>query len=480
MIKTSNFAFNLAFYPIRNQQASVSRRLDNELTSLSRQGETTQYVITGLCMVLILASAAAILPIFVWVIRDKSRVLEIFADITPEESDKIIEGSRSLDIKNLRYKRRWIQSAEERHEAFWKKLVTQHRRGFGKALYGEDDSSAKPKVEKKADSKHEKETAGKEKSAEEEKREGERLEKRRGKLGETDYALRRMFVVRLVCVMVLFFMYSGFALYFNAYVHDRSSEASTMLFALCKRSVYPHLLNFILVQAFNLNNTAMAGSNPDSSGELYTTDVANEMFTIEAECQEFRKSGSGWIYGDYFDLVDKAEGSLFCNISDSGSDIAIDSSSSCFNLYKGPQSNGLYAGIQYYLDLHIKAAQVFVATNFSSTTSVTAMKAANSSVSQNVAPTLTYPLSFVLGKVMVAFYECAMQFFSTIRTIVYASSIGFIALFVGVYVLVFARFIGVLNEEIWHTRGMVNMIPIEILARNKRVREQVWHRRGMN
>ncbi|MDR3548776.1 MAG: hypothetical protein P4M11_11020 [Candidatus Pacebacteria bacterium] len=500
-ILVSKFAYNLAFYPIRNEQTSVSRRLEAELTELSRHGETTQYIIIGICLALIVVSAGAILPVFLWVIKDKSQVLTIFADITPEEADKIIEGSRTLDIKNIHYKRKWIQSAEEKHEAFWKKLITQHHRGFGRLTPEEahhekekamaKESTPKPKERtalppeektpldvSKVEPDEENEDDQQKKQLQEEVKKKAKLETRREKLGEIDHALRRMFVIRLALVLLLFFAYTSFALYFNKYVHDQNSQASTMLFALCKRSIYPHLVNFILYQSLLLNDTKMAGSNLNPQGEMYMMDVADEMLLIEEKCAEFRRTGPALIYQDYFDLVDLSEGDQLCNISDAGSDVD-PKLTPCFWMYKGPKDNGLCAGMAYYLDMHIRVAKKFITTNFSLAADVTSLNTANATISSNsVGLTLTFPLSFILGKLVISFYECAMQFFSTVKKIVYGSSAGFVVLFVAIYVAVFVRFIGVLNEEIWHTRGMINMIPVDILSHNEIVREQVWSHRG--
>ncbi len=75
---------------------------------------------------------------------------------------------------------------------------------------------------------------------------------------------------------------------------------------------------------------------------------------------------------------------------------------------------------------------------------------------------------------MTEFYYNAMDFFELVKRVLYAVSICFAAVFGGIYIVVFVRFIRGLNEEIWNARGVLNMIPIFILENNPAVREQVW------
>ncbi|MDR3548364.1 MAG: PAS domain-containing protein [Candidatus Pacebacteria bacterium] len=510
-VSLSSYAYTVGYASLRETQDSVSRRLEAELTTMSRQGETTQYTITGICLGLITLSAGVILPIFVWVIRDKSYVIAIFAEITHDEANQIIEDTRKLDIKNLRYKKRWIVASGDNHEIFWKKLVAEHRKGFGinfRGLEHERESRVKDTVgdakpcklgpkESAAlssnDVRPDKNKAEVEELGEEEaeqiaqQKERERIKqeiedtakkiRRRERLSEIDYALRRRFVVRLFVVVLIFFMYSGFSFYFNYYVHTNNSNDSDMLFAICKRNIYLHTLNFVLVEAMSQNNVALAGSNPNDDGDMYATDIANEMLKIEAKCKDFEKSASSTWFGEYINLVNLFESPRFCNASDAYSDI-VSLVGTCESVYKGPDQYGLSVGISYYIDLHINAAQVFASTNFSNSASVTRFNTANDSVS-HIGFTLTYPLSFALGATMDTFYACTMNFFDMVKKVVYGTSIGFVCVFIIIYVLIFTRFIGMLSEEIWHTRGMLNMIPKEIVEKNLDVREQVWKRKGL-
>ncbi|MDR3548426.1 MAG: hypothetical protein P4M11_09225 [Candidatus Pacebacteria bacterium] len=505
----STYAYNVGYYALREAQDSVSKRLESEVTLLSREGETTQYTITGICLALITASAGVILPIFVWVIKDKSFVIAIFADITHEEATKIIEGTRKIDMKNLHYKRRWIVAAGDGHETFWKKLIAEHHRGFGiggnirgleherESAVKESSDDLKANLEKVAAEMAEAKDKDEENRAEADEEEAEQIErdkenerikkefeeaakkrKRRHRLSEIDYALRKKFVIRLSCVVFIFYLYGGYSLYFNDYVHNNNSSASSMLFSICKRNVYLHNLNFIVVQALNTKDKVLIGNNVNGTdGKLYAMDIANAMLNIETECKNFEKTASYACYGKYLDQVHLFESSAFCNASDVYSDIA-SLVGNCTTVYKGPDEYGLSVGISYYINMHIKVSELYLNYNSSDAIQAANVATASDSISR-IGFSLTYPLSFALGALMGSFYTCTMNFFDTVRKIVYAASIGFMSVFALVYILVFARFIGMLSEEIWHTRGMLNMIPAEIVENNPGVREQIWRRKGL-
>ncbi len=509
------YVFKLGFYTLREKQDEISRRMEKDVESLASSGENTQFVIIGTCVGLIILSAVVVMPIFVWVLKDKSSVLAIFSDIQPEEAAKIIDDSRQLDIKNLRFKRKWMTTTGENSEAFWKKLVREHRRGFGRdadaprKLRKDQDKSAKeadpglslieklgvpPEAKdpgktpgsdadasKDPEQEDESEIAQEEgtmRKSKEEKEKQEKKRRRRERLSEIDYPLRRRFLVRIVLVFLMFFCYAGFASYFNWYVHVKNAEASNMLFSLCKRNIYIHTMDYVLSEAITTNNSVLAGNNPTGDGVQYMMDIADELLQIEQEAKDFEKTGSRSIYQDYFNYVNWAESSDFCNASDAYSDIPVVTGlTNCAALYRGPM-NGLSAGISYLLKMHIGLANQFISMNYSDPAAAAASVAAMFFSVSISGPFYTFELSFVLGEMLALFCDCALRFFDLVRKIVYAASICFLSVFVAVYVIVFFRFIITLNNEIWQTREMVNVIPAEILNSNRAVREQVWKRRS--
>jgi hypothetical protein len=96
-----------------------------------------------------------------------------------------------------------------------------------------------------------------------------------------------------------------------------------------------------------------------------------------------------------------------------------------------------------------------------------------------VANGITGYLSPALEYLIQVLYDDVMAFFDLVRKIVLIKAICYIIVFAGIYLFIFIQFIGVLNEEIWQTHGIVNMIPTFVLENNLEVREQVWKRTGI-
>ncbi len=488
--KLADYAYNMAFYTLMVKHDEVSRRLEAEVSDLAQKGENTQYVIIGICIGVVVFSVLIIIPIFLWVIKDKSRVVAIFADISPEEAKKIIVDSRKLDIKSFRFKRKWIIEAGENNEGFWMKLITQHRHGFGMENMPEkvDHVKKTPELvaavdlEEPEDSVNEEEANNKLEEAETQKRkamdeEQKKIQKRHEKLSEADYPLRRRFLIRIFGLFAFFFIYAGFSLYFNYYIHSNNSVASKMLLALCKRSLYIHNINFIYTEVLISNDSSMLGSGSYSDGKLYMMNVINDVLRINTECSDFQKSGSRLIYKKYLDMTELVEsvGNGFCNISDEYSDIST-FNATCDQMYTGPKYNGMTFALVYFLNMYTVLGQQFFAIDFTAPTINTTMASMITTYKRN-GPIALYPISYALGGLMTVFYSCAAQFFSMITTLEFAISATFAVIFGLAYVLVFSMFIITLNEEIWHTREMINMIPANILDKNSAVREQVWKRR---
>ncbi len=493
VLKLADYAYNMCFYTLMMKHNEVSRRLEAVVSGLAQQSENTQYVIIGICIGVVVLSVLIIIPIFLWVIKDKSRVVAIFADISPEEAKKIIVSSRQLDIKNFRFKAKWIIEAGEDNEGFWNKLITQHRHGFGMGIKNRpektghitktlepavaeksDNVAADPEDSEEANNKLEEEKVQKQKALNEEQA---NRQMRRDRLSEVDYPLRRRFLVRILGLFAFFFVYASFSLYFNHYIHSNNASASKMLLALCKRSLYVHNVNFLYTETLISNSSSMLGSSPNSDGGLYMMDFINEIMQIITECSDFQKSGSRLIYKEYLDATELVEsaGNGFCNISDKYSDIDT-TNATCDIMFYGPKYNGMTYGLSYYLKMYILLGQQYLTMNFSDPAINTTLANMIFSYKRNGSVYL-YPLSYALGGLMTIFYNCASQFFVMINILELAISATFAVVFGVAYVLIFSRFIITLNDEIWHTREMMSMIPANILDKNPAVREQVWKRR---
>jgi len=115
-------AFTIFFNALSPPQQRVTKMMEKEIMGLANEGEKIQYVINGICAGLVIVCLIVIIPIFSWVIKDKSYVLAIFSDIEPEELHKVINDCKNLDIKNAKFKKKWLTKYQNRPESFWKKV----------------------------------------------------------------------------------------------------------------------------------------------------------------------------------------------------------------------------------------------------------------------------------------------------------------------------------------------------------------------
>ena len=126
-----DYSYAIIFMPMREKQNAISRKLHAELIKLATEDETIQYVLLGICIGLVLLGTAMITPIFITVIRDKSHVFKIFAFIEKNEIEKIVVDCKKMDLKNLRFKKRWLEGSQGDAERFWRKMIAENSiKGF--------------------------------------------------------------------------------------------------------------------------------------------------------------------------------------------------------------------------------------------------------------------------------------------------------------------------------------------------------------
>jgi len=118
-------AYIIYFNALSAPQNRISKIMEKEIMSLAQKGEKTQYIITGICTSLVTVFLIIIIPIFLWVIKDKSYVLAIFSDIDTEEIEKVINDCKKLNIKNVKYKYKWLSKYENKPDLFWNKILTE-------------------------------------------------------------------------------------------------------------------------------------------------------------------------------------------------------------------------------------------------------------------------------------------------------------------------------------------------------------------
>ncbi len=105
--------------------------MEQDLKLMARRGEMSQYILMAVCIGIVLIASVAVIPAFSCVIQDKSYVLALFADIGPEEIEGVIAEMKRLDIKTLHFKRKWLRKYQTQQDEFWKKVIGEHRGGYG-------------------------------------------------------------------------------------------------------------------------------------------------------------------------------------------------------------------------------------------------------------------------------------------------------------------------------------------------------------
>ncbi len=121
-----DYSFQIAFTAMRDKQDEIAARLEKELQSLATDDEIVQFIIVGICVGLVALSSMVIVPIFIWVIKDKSYVFAIFSYIESDEIRQIIAECKKLDLKNLRYKKTWLANSQGNQELFCKKIIAEN------------------------------------------------------------------------------------------------------------------------------------------------------------------------------------------------------------------------------------------------------------------------------------------------------------------------------------------------------------------
>jgi len=86
-------------------------------------------------------------------------------------------------------------------------------------------------------------------------------------------------------------------------------------------------------------------------------------------------------------------------------------------------------------------------------------------------------LAPIYEKLLKILYDDGLEFFELMHSILYIVAICFMVIFSAVYLGIFIKFIIILKNEMWETNGMLNMIPLNVLEKNQKVKEQVLNRK---
>jgi len=299
-VAATNFVILNPKNRLRNYQDKYSLELRNKVHNLSISGQLILYILTAACVSVVIVSIGLTFPVFIWVIKDKSYVLAIFANMTDDEIKVLIDAAANFDIRMIKYKKKWILGCVGEEDKFWKTCMKANRdiiegkdndnnnklkkmkkeksqitdpshtddkgNSMVKDIVTEaipENSVIKKPKEKSQMSKNdlkeneknqekkpkntesddcspekliEKEINPMESALQEEKKKKLNLKKKI--LGGIDTDLRNTAIFRLVIILIVFLIYGGVSLYFNYYMHYFNNTTMTQFYTLLNRSLY--------------------------------------------------------------------------------------------------------------------------------------------------------------------------------------------------------------------------------------------------
>jgi len=122
LVSVTDQASIILFNSMSKHQNYIADNMSAELSHLATKGANVQYIINSVCGGLVLLCLIVIIPVFLFVIKDKSYVLSIFSDIESNEIEEIIRECKKVDIKHLRFKKKWVMKFEHNSKQFWNKV----------------------------------------------------------------------------------------------------------------------------------------------------------------------------------------------------------------------------------------------------------------------------------------------------------------------------------------------------------------------
>ncbi len=220
---------------------------------------------------------------------------------------------------------------------------------------------------------------------------------------------------------------------------------------------------------------------------MYMMDMVERLAEIERKSDNFAKTASKYIYGDFLSLQERAETSEFCAVSDSYNysqtlrTVCCESLCSLRPTLYGPFGTGdlgrrdLHDRVFHAIfgqdlerqllrpDRRIRDGQRHLAHN------ILYLDLPQCRVANGVG---VY-LSPVLEYLMVTFYADVMSFLRLVKGVKFGLLFGFMVAYAAVYLLIFLRFIRFLKGEMTLSRYIVGLIPLAVVEHNKDVREEI-------
>ena len=143
--------------------------------------------------------------------------------------------------------------------------------------------------------------------------------------------------------------------------------------------------------------------------------------------------------------------------------------------YRGPANRGLSDGIGFCAGYYDQFFSRILETNYSDPTDLEKI---------STDPGLTFPNTYMLPYLeaalellMSAYREDAVHFYEKMQIVVILKATCFGIAYVTIYIIVLTRLMKRLNEEIWLSRAVLNMIPVSVIKKNKGVQNTIWQHR---
>jgi len=292
-------------------------------------------------------------------------------------------------------------------------------------------------------------------------------------------------MIRLFCVGLLLIAYASTIAYFNYYIHDINNQIVSLYFSTYSRYVMLLSISLCMRESILKGQKELALTNPNPENNIvYLMDAINFIQDANQKEIEFSKIASKFVFGNYLKILNDAEND-FCSTSDSYN---ASQTLPCIKLYVGPKDQGMYAAFAFYTDYFIQFSNLVqnsdlsnpqIRTKLLNDPITTTVGIFFNFISKTIVSMGAGYLVPIVENLLAVLYEEGSAFFESVNKILFIIAISFIFVFSAVYLGIFIQFIIVLKNEIWETNGMLNMIPLNVLEKNKKVKEQVINRKTL-
>ncbi len=125
-VKAIDFCMKNGFGTLRVQQERTSLQIMDDFLTVAASGQNYIDVLNAMCMGIVLLCSLIISGIMIIVIKGKSGVMAIFAEITEDEIRIVLEHAQSLAISAVRFKSQYVADALGDDEKYWQLVLQDH------------------------------------------------------------------------------------------------------------------------------------------------------------------------------------------------------------------------------------------------------------------------------------------------------------------------------------------------------------------